>query len=311
MPRARWPTRTPLIAGRRFLHRTEMPSPHHASPGAAAEWLATGIRALHEDGARRTFLEDVWRNRATVREVTSAFDIFEQDSLPVFLLGGSSHGKIVIVAVNPGESIEGEKEKGRSLKYYQALHENAFIEIPRLLDDAKALARSTKPLRRIKSTSPFWGALHRCVSIFSGTGEVPASAADRWRYYARTCVVQDLIPFHSRSAREIPLTPTGPLGDIAAAVFDGIAKSRARCAMVASRQGYRLLEQWAASRDVKTIRIPLPGRTRSGKARSVQTLMTVLGDVRVLAIDNALVTQPTFPWEDGYRLQLATVVRDW
>ena len=283
--------------------------PHDASLARAVEWIATGIRVLHEDAARRKFLEDVWRNRATVRELTSSFTVFERDSLPIFLLGGCSHDKIVVVAVNPGESLDGEQEQATNLDYYQALHENAFVEIPRLL--AAARARGVEASRRIKSTSPFWGALHRCVSIFPWTGAAPTDATERWRYYTRTCVVQDLIPFHSRSAKEIPLSPTGHLGDIAAAAFDGVAASRARCVLVASRQGYRLLESWADRRGAKTERFTIEGQTSTGKPRRVQALTTALGSVPALAIDNALVTQPTFPWEDGYREQLAAAVRGW
>jgi hypothetical protein len=289
-----------------------MGSPHdEASLAKAAAWIAAGVRGLHEDGARRRFLEDVWRDRATVRTVTAAFAVFEPDSLPVFLLGGSSHGKIVIVAVNPGESLDGEQEQAQNLDYYQALHENAFVEIPRLLAAASARARRAELSHRIKATSPFWGALHRCVSIFGGTGDVPTDAAERWRYYARTCVVQDLIPFHSRSAKDIPLSPTGPLGDIAAAVFDGIATSHARCVLVASRQGYRLLESWADRSAATTERFTVEGRTRTGKPRRVQALTTALGSVPALAIDNALVTQPTFPWEQGYQERLGAAVRGW
>ena len=246
-----------------------------------------------------------------VRELTSGFEVFEKDSLPIFLLGGPSRDKVVVVAVNPGESLDGEQEQARRLDFYRSLHENAFVEIPRLLAAARVRARGTPEARGIKSTSPFWGALHRCVSIFAGNGDVPAGAAERWRYYARTCVVQDLIPFHSRSAKDIPLSPTGPLGEIATAAFDGIATSQARCALVASRQGYRLLECWAARHGIRPRYFTVEGQTRKGKQRRVQAFTTELGRLRVVAIDNALVTQPTFPWAAGYREQLAEAVQGW
>jgi hypothetical protein len=53
------------------------------------------------------------------------------------------------------------------------------------------------------------------------------------------------------------------------------------------------------------------GLSRKGKRREVKAFTTRLGEVPALAVDNALISQPAFPWDNGYREQMAAVVREW
>ena len=279
-------------------------------PNVVAE-LTARLRTLHEDNLRQQAIGEIWAMRNDLRSwiATSMSGTFVDDALPTLLMGGASRGKLVVVTVNPGEPIDGETALlRRSRQSYIEFHDQFFTAFPGLL----AAARTRPAHERRKDTSPYWNNLRRYLAAF----EPMRPNEDKWQYYARVCVAQDLIPFHSRVKRH-DIRRGGPLRDIARATLDGIASSRARGVLLLSRHAFDLVEDVGVKFQEKTINEDFTATQRRSRppkrnsARSVSVRIGAFGNVPFVAVDNDLVSQPTFPWTSGYESALASIVAKW
>jgi hypothetical protein len=279
----------------------------------APESLLRYLRTAHDDAARTDALRAVWVDRAAVSTWTSTTtpDLFIDDALPIGVMGGSSQDKIIVLTVNPGHPIDGETALlSSSADAYVNFHEDFFHEFPQLLARAAARPRA----ERQKATSPFWNNLPKFLELVIPRLEAEA----RWEYLARACVVQDLIPFHSKRKQHAHLLSDGePLHHVACATIEGIGGSAARGVLILSRDACRLLpvlgiefEEHSIDEDLEaTLRRKTPPRRTA--PRSVVLRTGAFGNVPFVAVDNDAVSQPTFPWASGYSAGLQTHLASW
>ncbi|MEX0783828.1 MAG: hypothetical protein WD557_14385 [Dehalococcoidia bacterium] len=264
------------------------------------DYLERALERMHVSEERVEFLRDFWSRRTEfwAWQGQCFGDRFRPDALPVFLHGGDPTGRILIMGLNPGYQgkldVLIEEDVQQDAERYVALHERFFDEY--LVYQRKA-----------GGGSPFWNNLHSKL-----TGMLPDEAipSDKWLAYRSHCVAQDILPFRSSrsttSAQE--LGPQTTLGRVAAASLRGLRKSDARAAWLFSREGFAALD--VASRNNPSVmsreHFSVTGCTRTGKHRRVHALVVQLAregnrpPLPMLAVDNALVTQPTFPFREVY-----------
>lgn len=260
------------------------------------DFIEDGIRGMHVEATRTAFLEQFWHRREEFWSwQTETFGTrFRQDCMPVFLHGGNPQDRVLIMGINPG--FQGaldrriEQVVQADVARYVSLHEQFF-------DDYPAFQSETG------GRSPFWNNLRSKLATMLPDQVLPA---EKWLAYRTTCAVQDIIPFRSthQSTSAGDLRPGTPLGRIANATFEGLRFSDARSVWLFSQEGYKAIE--GASKVLAFLSEPqvfsVAGCTRSGVHRSVEALVVQLQreggrpPLPLLAVDNALISQPAFPF---------------
>lgn len=261
------------------------------------ERLVAGLEAMHDDQRRQDFLRDLGGGLDEVgrwmREVGIDGKVSSSHA-PTFLHGGSSTRRWLVMGINPGaddQSLRTEEVyKRQSPDNYVAFHEAFFEHFPRLRRNAK---------------QPWWSKLYRVMRAIDGV--VGPSVPVPWRelHTSPWFVVQDLVPFHGRTSKTLASRDFegGVLKTIADATIAGIARSNARAVLVLSRRGFEILRR---RHDVTiTTELVLRGTTTTGQPRTVDAYAARLGAVPLLAIDNELASQPSFPYD-----QMLPQIRD-
>lgn len=243
---------------------------------------------MHDDARRGQFLLELGGDLESVSDwlrETGLDRNVDLERAPTFLHGGSSAGRWVVMGINPGadeqSGVAEEKFKRGSQAQYLAFHDDFFEHFPRLRRNAK---------------QPWWRKLYRVTRALHG--EVSASIPVPWDELRKsaTFVVQDLLPFHGRTSATLPRDfGTGPLSRVADATIEGIAKSSARGVLVCSRAGYRLFRDH--KRALGHREFTLSGRTKTNKRREIAGYVARLGAAPLVALDNEVIAQPTFPFE--------------
>lgn len=260
-------------------------------------FLLEGLHGMHVAARRQPFLREIWARRHELwRWQQNEFgDNFQLDSLPVFLHGGSPEGKICIMGLNPGWSPAFDPLIERVLQQspddYLSFHEQFFDQYPRFLEG-------------IPRGSPFWNNLcSKLVAMMPGLD----ATGDRWSVYRRNCVAQDILPFHSKRGATHPDDLAAPLtlGRLARATLEGLRESPALEVWAFSREGYAALSGVRSSELFGAcLEFHVEGCTRTGVHRSARALVATVprtngfGPLPVLAVDNALITQPLFPFDE-------------
>ena len=281
------------------------------------DFICDGLRGVHLTGERREFLSRFWSRQGEfwAWQEANFGETFRRDALPVFLHGGSPDGRILVMGINPGYQgeldrlIESEVQSDRSR--YVALHEDFYDVYP----DYQ---------RRAGGHSPYWNNLRSKLS--SLLSDYP-NAGDKWIEYRTTCVMQDIIPFRSTSQGTSADDMRGDhnLRSVAEATLEGMRATRARAAWLFSREGFAAVELFADGLPFLRVTrsFDLKGCTKNGTHRRVRGLVAELDRTNgreplpILAIDNALISQPSFPFVESYcrrencepRLSMAAQIR--
>lgn len=254
------------------------------------DWVAelcSGVASIHDDVARAAFLERTWSNRASLRAWAESDPFvrkkFKTSSLPTFLHGGSSSGKIVVMGINPGWNhadnvlIE-DPFKEATAGHYVDFHEHFFSVFERQISD------------KGRTPSRFWRKLATVVAGLRGDARPQPDAV--YRYLASHVVVQDLIPFHSARDR-VSLSDMAKqqlLKELATSALSGFRSSDVSGVLVFSPQGYEIMRPRLAGVRLSVI--------TGGKARSVAVATGRLGDVPFLLVRNQLAVQPLIPYDE-------------
>lgn len=260
--------------------------------------FCAGLRSMHRSAARAEFFTNVWERREDISgwQLSSLGDRFRTDALPVFLHGGDSRDRVVVVGMNPGWREKPDRQIEdfiqKSAENYRELHEKFYEVFPGYFGDGIRM-------------SPFWTNLQSKLIGMLPNHHFPE---DSWRAYEQTCVAEDIIPFHSgkQSTTAKDLAPGTLLNRLAHATFDGLRQSEARQVWVFSREGYQAtLSYVAESPDIVADRFVAEGCTRTSRHLRVDVLVARLPrneiglePLPILAVDNALISQPKFPFDE-------------
>lgn len=269
---------------------------------------------MHLTPARRAFLHEVFGRRSGLSEWLGRADArFVPHALPVFLHGGPSAGKIVVMGVNPGWRPAADERLERWLssspERYVAFHEEFYDHFQRFEPSM--------------GTSHFWNNLRSKLVALR-----PDMAIDRdkWAAYRAHVVVQDLFPFHSwKNLTNRHDVEHGMLGQIADATIGGLVNSAASEVWAFSPEAHAAVSRATRNRENVTVKVKtvLEGCTSTGQHRKVNLLVAdferAANDrLRFIAVANALLTQPWFPFDKMFcsgercvpRLTMAEQIRD-
>jgi hypothetical protein len=120
--------------------------------------------------------------------------------------------------------------------------------------------------------------------------------------------VQDLLPFHGRTSRTIESLKNGVFAALANATIEGVARSSARGVLVFSRKGFKLFRRHSRVHVMRDFY--LDGKTSTGKARRIDGYVARIGPIPLVALDNELISQPSFPYHSALPLFLAELRRN-
>ncbi len=250
------------------------------------EFFLDGLRHMHEDDRRESFLRATWERReelfAWVASDAYLAAHFHARSLPSFLHGGSSSGRMVVMGINPGWSeqenaVSEDPYKLSSPDAYVAFHHEFFDVFPNVI-------------RRGRRPSPWFTKLGRVLSGL--LGETAPPAVQRWDFLAARATIQDVIPFNSARdlTRVSDIRSNATLSAICAATLDGLMESQVRCVLAFSKQGYALLRPHLSDREDVVL--------TDDRGRRVAVSTGRLGSTPCILVDNQVLVQPVIPYAD-------------
>jgi hypothetical protein len=263
--------------------------------------LCEGVERIHDDGARLLFLREVGGRLDEVKEWVVEAGLegkVNADYTPTFMHGGSSVGKWIVMGINPGadDYLEEHEFKRKSPDQFVAFHERFFELFPTLRPNGK---------------QRWWTKCYRVTRVLVG---VISGVVERvpWQDLQANSlfVSQDLIPLHGRSSGTLTAADfqKGPIAELADGAIRGLERSQARGVLVCSRFGYGFFG--AHPRVDVERRFVLTGSTHTGKPRRVEGFVARVGHVPVVALDNEVMAQPSFPYEQLLPGLLAELKRD-
>lgn len=287
--------------GRMRTRRSRRRTPK-SSDLAMIEFLEAALKQMHVEAERRQFLLEFWNRRQEFWswQEQALGSRFRSDCMPVFLHGGDTAGKILIMGINPGfqgkldELIE--KTVQNDAGAYVSLHEDFFRDYPSYIQRAG-------PGRG----SPFWNNLRSKLRAMLPDELIPD---DKWQAYRRLVVAQDILPFRStsQSTSAEDIRSDKILSRVTTAALEGLQLTDARMVWLFSQEGYQAID--VASGSLPFIsnrrRFSVSGCTRTGTHRTVDAILVTLErqggrqPLPLLAVRNAILTQPLFPFEISY-----------